>query len=172
MNDTKRSSAVVRIIVVFVALILLGVGGFYLWLRSTASWGAIGTISGGDARPGRNEFEMKLRDKLYQWLEERGFGEGTIPESLAAAHGQDWAGSIGSPTAYTNVIDGDELYFLICDVERDSVKYWRASIYYKTVPSDAQWLPGVEAGKDSAGEIFESARQFIRKTRDAEPPQN
>lgn len=149
------------------SVLLLGIGGSYFWLRSTVSWGSIGTISGGDWREDRLESELEIREQLHQWLIERGFSEATVPASLAASREKEWANSVGSPAVYTSVVDGDELYFMTWEIERNGGKHWRACVYYETVADDAQWVPGAKAGKDSASQTFDNAREFIRKLRDS-----
>jgi hypothetical protein len=123
-----------RITGLFGGLALLAIACVYLLLRSTESWGSVGTIDGYEARLEWNEAELRLRGKLHRWLEQQGFRRTTLPESLAESRGGDWNLSANAPVAYQGSVEGDNLYFITWDAENEGVKYWQANIYFRDVP--------------------------------------
>lgn len=169
-RDAPSRLPVARVAAASLVLILVGVVCFYIWVSANAAWGTVGTLRGYDVRAAQNKAELELRDDLHQWLERKGLRQASLPNSMVDARGNDlnshWAKSSDQPVVYTASRDGHDVYVVTWSEEDAGVRSWMGQVYYRTVPSDVTWLPGVEAGGDSAKALFVDARSFLQKARD------
>lgn len=164
---SRRRYSIIVIVAVLFAILLAAAASFRIWLGSIESWASIGSLQGYDVRPDRHAIEMNLRNDFQEWLEERGFHHSSLPESLVESRGDDWKSSVDSPVVYSGSIDGDRVLVVIWTGNKSGVEYWKARMYYRTVPEDLEWLPGAAAGHDSAQRAFDDTDAFLNKARKA-----
>ena len=138
---------------------LLLLGSVYLLLKSTESWGSIGTDS----------TDMGLKADLHGWLEGQGFQPVTPPGSLVDSFSDDWKDRIESPFFASATIDGELLHVVTWTGNHSGRKYWKVIIYWRAIVNDFEWLPGAATGRDTAIKVFEDMRGFITKAREKHP---